>query len=41
MFFIIGELINSTRSEITKAIVEKDDALIRRLARAQSEAEHM
>ena len=38
MFFVIGELINSTRSEITKAIVEKDDALIRRLARAQSEA---
>ena len=38
MFFVIGELINSTRSEITKAIVEKDDALIRRLARTQSEA---
>lgn len=38
MFFVIGELINSTRSEITKAIVEKDDALIRRLARMQSEA---
>lgn len=38
MFFIIGELINSTRSEIAKALKEKDEALIRRLARAQSEA---
>ena len=35
MFFIIGELINSTRSEIAKALKEKDEALIRRLARAQ------
>lgn len=38
MFFIIGELINSTRGEIAKAIKEKDEALIRRLARTQSEA---
>ena len=38
MFFVIGELINSTRGEIPKAIVEKDEALIRRLARTQSEA---
>jgi len=38
MFFVIGELINSTRSEIAKALKEKDEALIRRLARAQSEA---
>jgi 5-methyltetrahydrofolate--homocysteine methyltransferase len=38
MFFVIGELINSTRSEIAKALKEKDEALIRRLARAQVEA---
>ena len=38
MFFIIGELINSTRSEIAKALKEKDEALIRRLARAQVDA---
>jgi 5-methyltetrahydrofolate--homocysteine methyltransferase len=38
MFFVIGELINSTRSEIAKAIAEKNEALIRRLARAQVEA---
>ncbi len=38
MFLIIGELINSTRSEIAKALKEKDEGLIRRLARAQSEA---
>ena len=38
MFFIIGELINSTRSEIAKALKEKDEVLIRRVARAQYEA---
>jgi 5-methyltetrahydrofolate--homocysteine methyltransferase len=38
MFFIIGELINSTRSEIAKALKEKNEALIRRKARAQYEA---
>ncbi|MEA1870889.1 MAG: dihydropteroate synthase [Candidatus Bipolaricaulota bacterium] len=38
MFFVIGELINSTRGEIAKALKEKDEALIRRLARAQVEA---
>jgi len=38
MFFIIGELINSTRTEIAKAIAEKNGALIRRLARTQTEA---
>ncbi|MBT9148000.1 MAG: 5-methyltetrahydrofolate:corrinoid/iron-sulfur protein co-methyltransferase [Syntrophomonadaceae bacterium] len=38
MFFVVGELINSTRSEIAKALEEKDEILIRRAARAQSEA---
>lgn len=38
MFFIIGELINSTRSEIAKALKEKDEVLIRQKARAQREA---
>jgi 5-methyltetrahydrofolate--homocysteine methyltransferase len=38
MFFIIGELINSTRSEIAKALEEKDEVLIRRVARTQFEA---
>lgn len=38
MFFIIGELLNSTRSEIAKALKEKDEVLIRRKARAQYEA---
>ncbi len=38
MFLIIGELINSTRSEIAKALQGKDETLIRRLARAQVEA---
>lgn len=38
MFFVVGELINSTRSEIAQALEEKDEALIRRLARAQAEA---
>ena len=37
MFFVIGELINSTRGEIAKALKEKDETLIRRVARAQSE----
>lgn len=38
MFFVVGELINSTCSEIAKALREKDETLIRRLARAQVEA---
>jgi len=38
MFFIIGELINSTRRTVGKAIAEKNDSLIRRLAHSQVEA---
>jgi len=38
MFFIIGELINSTRRTVGEAIAEKNDSLIRRLARSQLEA---
>ncbi|MEE8195018.1 MAG: dihydropteroate synthase, partial [Candidatus Bipolaricaulota bacterium] len=38
MFLIIGELINSSRREVGKAIEEKDDLVIRRLARGQAEA---
>ena len=38
MFFIIGELINSNRGEIAKALKERDEVLIRRVARAQYEA---
>jgi len=38
MFFVIGELINSTRGEIAKALESKDETLIRRLARGQLEA---
>jgi 5-methyltetrahydrofolate--homocysteine methyltransferase len=38
MFFLVGELINSTRRTVGKAIVEKDESLIRRLARSQVEA---
>jgi len=38
MFFTVGELINSTRRTVGKAIVEKDESLIRRLARSQLEA---
>lgn len=38
MFLIIGELINSSRREVGKAIDNKDDLLIRRLARGQAEA---
>src|SRR6056297_2515040 len=38
MFLTIGELINSTRDEVKKALKEKDEDFIRRLARAQTEA---
>lgn len=38
MFFVIGELINSTRSDVAKALETKDEAVIRRLARTQVEA---
>ncbi|MCK4417720.1 MAG: hypothetical protein KAV99_06090 [Candidatus Latescibacteria bacterium] len=37
MFFVVEKLINSTRSEIAKALKGKDEVLIRRLARAQAE----
>ena len=38
MFLTIGELINSTRDEVKQALKEKDEELIRRLAREQAEA---
>ncbi|MBS3786942.1 dihydropteroate synthase [Candidatus Bipolaricaulota bacterium] len=38
MFLTIGELINSTRDEVKQALKEKDEDLIRKLARDQSEA---
>lgn len=38
MFLIIGELINSSRRQVGRAIEKKDDLLIRRLAHAQVEA---
>jgi len=38
MVFIIGELINSSRPQVGKAISDKDDALIRMLAKSQIEA---
>ncbi|MFB6291523.1 MAG: dihydropteroate synthase [Candidatus Bipolaricaulia bacterium] len=38
MFLTIGELINSTRDEVNQALMEKNEGLIRRLARDQVEA---
>lgn len=38
MFLTIGELINSTRDEVKQALAEKDEGLIRKLARDQAEA---
>ncbi|MFP3952817.1 MAG: dihydropteroate synthase [Candidatus Acetothermia bacterium] len=38
MFLTIGELINSTRDEVKKALKEKDEDFIRKLAREQAEA---
>ncbi len=38
MHLIVGELINSSRRQICKAISDKDDVLIRKLARNQIEA---
>lgn len=38
MFLIVGELINSTRKRVGQAIVDRDDAQIRQLARRQSDA---
>ncbi|MBT9139573.1 MAG: 5-methyltetrahydrofolate:corrinoid/iron-sulfur protein co-methyltransferase [Dehalococcoidia bacterium] len=38
MFLVVGELINSGRSEIAQALKERNEVLIRRLARAQAEA---
>ncbi|MCF7890615.1 dihydropteroate synthase [Candidatus Bipolaricaulota bacterium] len=38
MFLTIGELINSTRDEVKQALKEKDEELIRKLAREQSES---
>lgn len=38
MFLIIGELINSTRDEVKEALKNKDEQLIRDLARSQFEA---
>jgi len=35
---IIGELINSTRKQVRKAVEERDSALIQKLARSQAEA---
>jgi len=35
---IIGELINSTRKQVRKAVEERDAALIQKLARSQAEA---
>lgn len=37
MFLTIGELINSTRDEVKQALKEKDENLIRKLARDQAE----
>ena len=37
MFLTIGELINSTRGEVKQALKEKDEELIRKLARDQAE----
>lgn len=37
MFLTIGELINSTRDEVKQALKEKDEKLIRKLAREQAE----
>jgi len=37
MFLTIGELINSTRDEVKQALKEKDEELIRKLARDQAE----
>ena len=38
VFLIVGELINSTRRKVGRAIRDRDDSLIRRLARCQMEA---
>ncbi|MFB6215327.1 MAG: dihydropteroate synthase, partial [Candidatus Bipolaricaulia bacterium] len=38
MFLTIGELINSTRDEVKRALKEKDEELIRKLAREQAQA---
>ena len=38
MFLIIGELINATRTKVAEAIEERDEGLIRRLARKQHDA---
>lgn len=38
MFLAIGELINSTRDEVKKALKDKDEGFIRKLAREQAEA---
>jgi len=38
MLRVVGELINSTRTSVGKAIAERDEAYIRRLAKRQSEA---
>ncbi len=35
---VIGELINSTRAEVKKALKDRDEALIRKLVRAQVES---
>lgn len=35
---VLGELINSTRKSVQKALAEKDEATIRRLAQEQVEA---
>jgi len=35
---VVGELINTTRKSVQKALAEKDEATIRRLAREQVEA---
>ncbi|MCK4393639.1 hypothetical protein KAX17_12105 [Candidatus Bipolaricaulota bacterium] len=37
MFFIVGELINSTRPQIGEALKRKDAAYIQMLARSQAE----
>ncbi len=38
MFFVIGELINSSRSDVAEALAKRDEIVIRRLAKAQAEA---
>ena len=38
MFLVVGELINSSREEIKRALEERDETCVRRLARAQAEA---